>query len=63
MDLRNSNCTELRNFYFTTIWKLFLKNFQVLPNPVSKKYVFEDIDLQEFHAKLHKKPRETLGED
>ena len=23
MDLRNSNGTELRNFYFTTAWKLF----------------------------------------
>ena len=30
---------------------------QVLPNQVSKKsfYTFEDIDLQESHAKLHKK--------
>ena len=48
MDLRNSNGTELRNFYFTTVWKLFLKIFirsgkciiwssiQVLPNQVSK---------------------------
>ena len=27
MDLRNSNGTELRNFYFTTVWKLFLKIF------------------------------------
>ena len=25
MDLRNSNGTELRNFYFTTVWKLFSK--------------------------------------
>ena len=38
----------------------------VLPNQVSKKsfYMFEDIDLQlESHAKLHKKPSETLGAD
>ena len=25
MDLRNSNGTELRNFYFKTVWKLFSK--------------------------------------
>ena len=27
MDLRNSNGIDLRNFYFTTVWKLFLKMF------------------------------------
>ena len=27
MDLRNSNGIELWNFYFTTVWKLFLKIF------------------------------------
>ena len=34
-------------------------------NQVSKKsfYTFEDIDLPESHAKLHKKPSETLGAD
>ena len=26
MDLRNSNDFELRNFYFTNVWKLFLKS-------------------------------------
>ena len=38
-------------------------SIQVLPNQISKKlfYTFEDIDLRESHAKLHKKPRETLG--
>ena len=38
---------------------------QVLPNQVSKKsfHTFEDIDLRELHAKLHKKPSETLGVD
>ena len=32
-------------------------------NQVSKKslYRFEDIDLRESHAKLHKTPSETLG--
>ena len=59
MDLRNSNGIELRNFFFTTVWKLFRKfssqvekcimwnSIQVLPNQVSKKsfYMFEDIDL------------------
>ena len=32
---------------------------------VSKRsfYTFEDIDLRAFHAKLHKKPSETLGAD
>ena len=77
MDLRNSNGFELSNFYFTTIQKLFSKIFirsgkcimwssiQVLPNQVSKKsfYTFEDIDLRESHAKLHKNPSETLGAD
>ena len=70
MDFRNSNGFGLRNFYFTTVKKLFSKIFmwssiQVLPNQVSKKffYTFEDIDLRESHAKLHKKPSETLGAD
>ena len=77
MDLRNSNGFELRNFYFTTVQKLFGKfsskvekcimwnSIQVLPNQVSKKsfHTFEDIDLRVSHAKLHKKPSETLGAD
>ena len=38
-------------------------SIQVLPKQVSKKffYTFEDIDLRESHAKLHRKPSETLG--
>ena len=38
-------------------------SIQVLPNQVSKRsfYTFEDIDLRESHAKLHKKPSETLA--
>ena len=62
MDLRNSNCSELRNFYFTTVWKVFSKIFirfekmhhvELLPNQVSKKsfYTFEGIDLRESHAR------------
>ena len=42
-------------------------SIQVFPNQVSKKsfyiYTFEDIDLRESHAKLYKKPSETLGAD
>ena len=40
-------------------------SIQVLPSQVNKKpfNTFEDIDLREFHAKLHKKPRETVGAD
>ena len=40
-------------------------SIQVLPNEGSKKsfYMFEDIDLRESHAKLDKKPSETLGAD
>ena len=40
-------------------------SIQVLPNQVSKKsfYTLEDIDLRESHAKVHKKPSETLGAD
>ena len=49
MDLRNSKGSELRNFYFTTVLKLFSKIFirsgkcilwssiQVPPNQASKK--------------------------
>ena len=64
---KNPNGIELRNFYFTTIEKLFFENFhQKRKNAscgalfryfqVSKKsfYTFEDIDLRESHAKLHK---------
>ena len=40
-------------------------SIQVLPNQVSKRsfYTFEDIDLRESHAKLHKKASKTLGGD
>ena len=77
MDLRNSSGFKLTNFHFTNVWKLSSKIFirsgkcivwssiQVLPNQLSKKsfYTFEDIDLRESHAKLHKRPNETLGAD
>ena len=65
MDLRNSNGFELRNFCFTTVWKLLSKIFirsgecvmwssiQVLPSKKSF-YTFEDIDLRESHARFHK---------
>ena len=38
---------------------------QVLPHKVSKNslYTFEDIDFWVSHAKVHKKPSETLGTD
>ena len=37
-------------------------SIQILQNQVSEKsfYTFEDIDLREFHTKLHKKPNKTL---
>ena len=68
MDLRNSNGIELRNFYFTTVKKLFRKfsskvekrimwnSFRYFQIKYVKKsfYTFEDIDLRESHAKLHK---------
>ena len=40
-------------------------SIQALPNQVSKNlfYMFEDIDLREHHAKVHKKLSETLGAD
>ena len=40
-------------------------SIQVLRNQVSKKsfHKFEDIDLRESNAKLHKKPSETLEAD
>ena len=40
-------------------------NSGTVPNQVSKKYfyTFEDIDLRESHAKLHKKLSESLGAD
>ena len=76
MDLINSTSIGLRNFYFGIVWKLFKKFssevekcikwslIQVLPNQVSKLsfYTFEDIDLRESNAKLHK-GSETLGAD
>ena len=65
--MNDSNGFELRNFYFTTLQKLrkfssevekciMWSSIQVFPNQVSKKsfYTFEDIDLRESHAKLHK---------
>ena len=41
------------------------RSIQVLPNQVSKKSfdTFEEIDVRECHAKLHKNPSETLGAD
>ena len=40
-------------------------SIQVLSEQVRKKSFnrFEDIDLRESHAKLHRKPSETLGAD
>ena len=40
-------------------------SIQVLLNQVSQKsfHTFEDIDLRESHAKLHKYPITTLGAD
>ena len=40
-------------------------SIQLLSNQVSKNFffTFQDIDLRESHAKLHKKPNETLGAD
>ena len=78
MNLRNSNGIELRNFYTSQHYRSFFGKFssevekcivwnsiQVLPHQVSKKffYMFEDIDLRESHAKLHKRPSETLRAD
>ena len=77
MYLRNSNGVGLRSFYFTTVKKLFSNIFirsgkmhhvelnSNTSNQVSKKsfYTFEDNDLRESHAKLHKKPSETLEAD
>ena len=77
LTLRKSNGIELRNVYFQpygSFSRKFLSevekcvnrsSIQVLPNQVSKKsfYMFEDIDLRESHAKLHKKLSETLGAD
>ena len=42
-----------------------LNSFQVLPNQVGKKsfHTFEDIDLREPQAKLHKESSETQGAD
>ena len=68
MDLENSNGIELRNFFFEPCGSFFRKfssevekcmmwnSVQVLSNQVSLKsfYTFEDINLQESHAKLHK---------
>ena len=64
MDLRNSNGIESRNFHFITVWKLFSKIFirsgkmhhvELNSGTSTSFYTFEDIDLQESRAKLHKK--------
>ena len=38
-------------------------SIQVIPNQVCERFfdTFENIALQESHAKLHKKPSESLG--
>ena len=69
MDLRNSNGFELRTFTLQPYGSFFQKfirsgkcimwsSIQAFPNQVSKKlfYTFENVDLRESHAKLHKKP-------
>ena len=76
MDLRNSNGIGLRSFYFTTVQKLISKiftrsgkmhhmgiNLGTSKSSKSKIVLYVDIDLRESHAKLHKKPSETLGAD
>ena len=77
MDQKTSNETELRNFTLQPYRSFFQKflpevekcimwsSIQGLPNQVSKQsfYTFEDIDLRESDAKLHKKPSETLRAD
>ena len=77
MDLTNSNDFELSNFTLQPYRSFFLtfssevakcimwSAIQVLPNQGSKNsfYTFKDIDLRESHAKLHKKPSETLRGD
>ena len=57
-------CRVKELLLYNRIWIMW-NSIQVLPNQVSKKsfYTFEDIDLRESHAKLHKKPSETLGAD
>ena len=73
MDLRNSNGIELRNFTLQPYKSFFrkfsskvekmhhveLNSGTSIPNQVSKNsfYTFEDIDLRESHAKLHKKSK------
>ena len=61
------NCIEafFRKFSSEVEKCIMWSSIQVLPSQVSKKsfYAFEDIDLCESHAKVHKKPRETLRAD
>ena len=45
MDLRNSNGIELRNFYFTTVWKLFFEN-------VLQKWKMHHVGLNSVTSKL-----------
>ena len=78
MDLRNSNGIWVKELLPYNRIEAFFRKFssevekcimwssiQVLANQVSKKSfcTSEDIDLRESHAKLHKKPSETLGAD
>ena len=58
-----------KKFLWFLVKELLLYNrmeaFSKLLNQVSKRpfYTFEDIDLLESHARLHKKLSETLGGD
>ena len=44
MNFKNSNGFELRNFYFTTVWKLFWKIFIGNGKMHHVEHTFEDID-------------------
>ena len=67
MDLKNSNSFTLQPYrsfsrkFSSEVEKCIMwSSIHVLQNQVSKKlfYMFEDIDIPESHAKLHKKPSE-----
>ena len=68
MDLRNSNGFELRNFYFTIVWKLFSKIFirsGKMHHVELSSGTFKSSEKKNrsIRAKLHKKPSETLEAD
>ena len=63
--MQTTNGSFFRQFSSEVEKCIMRSSVQALPDQVSKKSfcTFEDFDLRESHAKLQKKPSESLGAD